>query len=260
MSTSKILFGGLSTAMLMQRRANVSQPIYLQIADSIGRRIRSGELTIGERLPPERQLCQELAVSRMTVRQALMTLQDQGLIVCRPGVGNFVSKPRIEQPVDVLVGFFDNIAHRGFEPASRLLVAERRLARRSVAQVLQLGLGDSVFHLHRLRLANGAPLALEDSYFPAQRCLALENHDLEKCSVYAILAEECGIRLEYAEQSLQATVARPHEARLLDVLPGAPLMLLERVTYDDGHQPVEYAKDLYRGDSFCFVSRSRPPR
>jgi GntR family transcriptional regulator len=245
--------------MLMERRAAGSQPIYLQIADSIGRRIRSGELAVGERLPPERQLCQELAVSRMTVRQALMTLQDQGLIECRPGVGNFVSKPRIEQPIDVLVGFFDNIAHRGFEPGSRLLVAERLLAKRSVAQALQLGLGDSVYHLHRLRLANGVPMALEDSYFPAQRCMGLENHDLEKCSVYAILAEECGIRLEYAEQSLQATVARPSEARLLDVPAGAPLMLLERVTYDDRRQPVEYAKDLYRGDSFRFVSRASPP-
>ena len=245
--------------MLPTRRTISSQPMYLQISDSIARRIRSGELAVGVRLPPERQLCQELAVSRMTVRQALLTLQDQGLIECRPGVGNFVSKPRIELPVDVLVGFFDNIAHRGLEPGSRLLVLERQLAGRSVAQALHLGLGDSVYYLHRLRLANDVPMALEHSYFPVQCCPGLENHDLEKRSVYAVLAENYGIVLDYAEQSLQATVARPHESRLLEIATGTPLMLLERVTFDERGQRVEYAKDLYRGDSFRFVARSRPP-
>lgn len=239
---------------------STAPPAYLQIADSISRRIRAGELAVGERLPPERELSAELAVSRMTVRQALLTLQEQGLIECRPGVGSFVGKPRIEQPIDVLVGFFDNIAHRGYEPSSRLLSMERILAKRPVAQALHMGLGASVFHLHRLRLANGVPMALEHSYFPAQRCRGLERHNLEQCSVYAILTDECGIRLDYAEQSLQATVARPHEARLLAIPTGSPLMMLERVTYDGDGQPIEYAKDLYRGDSFRFVSRSRPPR
>ena len=241
----------------MARRNHISQPMYQQIVESLARRIRAGELAVGEQLPPERKLCDDLGVSRMTVRQALASLQDQGLIECRPGVGNFVSKPRVEQPVDVLVGFFDNMKHKGLEPSSRLLALEVYLAERSVAEPLHLTIGESVWFLHRLRLANAVPMVIERSYFPKLYCPHLEEHDLEKRSVYAILAEHYDIAVQYAEQSLHATVARPHEAKLLDVNVGAPLILVERVGYDQKDRPVEYAKDLYRGDSFTFVSRTR---
>lgn len=233
------------------------QPMYQQIVESLARRIRSGEMAVGEQLPPERKMCDELGVSRMTVRQALAGLQDQGLIECRPGIGNFVSKPRVEQPVDVLVGFFDNMKLKGLEPSSRLLALETRLAERSVAEPLHLTIGESVWFLHRLRLANSVPMVIERSFFPKLYCARLDEHDLEARSVYAILAEHYDIVLQYAEQSLNATVARPQEAKLLDVSVGAPLILIERIGYDQKDRPVEYAKDLYRGDSFTFVSRTK---
>jgi GntR family transcriptional regulator len=232
--------------------------MYQQIVDSLARRIRSGEMAVGDQLPPERKLCDDLGVSRMTVRQALAALVDDGLIECRPGVGNFVSKPRIEQPVDVLVGFFDNMKHRGLDPSARLLALEVRVAERSVAAHLQLSIGESVWFVHRLRLANSIPMAIEHSYFPAAYCPGLGGHDLESRSVYGILADHYDIHFEYADQSLHATEARSHEAKLLEINVGAPLMLVERVSFDQHGRPVEYAKDLYRGDSFRFVSRTRP--
>jgi GntR family transcriptional regulator len=232
--------------------------MYQQIVDSLARRIQSGELAVGEQLPPERKLCDDLGVSRMTLRQALAGLADDGLIECRHGVGNFVSKPRIEQPVDVLVGFFDNMKHRGLEPSARLLALELRVADRGVAEHLQLSIGESVWFVHRLRLANATQMAIEHSYFPATCCPDLGRQDLESRSVYGILAEQYGIHFEYADQALHATEARPHEARLLDIKLGAPLMLVERLSYDRHGRPMEYAKDLYRGDSFRFVSRTRP--
>ncbi len=235
----------------------VSQPLYVQIAESIAKRIRSGELLIGDRLPSERELSQELSVSRMTLRQALATLREQGLIDRQQGRGNFVTGPRIEQPVDVLIGFSDNMTRKGIKPGARLLALESKLADRSIARQLQVGLGEPVFVVHRLRLADEVPSALEYSYFPAHLCPNLSQHDLEKRSVYAILAAEYGIRLESALQSLQPTVARPHEAKLLGISTGAPLMLVERTTYDDRQRIVEYAKDLYRGDCFRFVSQSK---
>jgi GntR family transcriptional regulator len=149
--------------------------------------------------------------------------------------------------------------HKGLEPSARLLALERLLAERSVTGALQLAIGESVWFLHRLRLANAVPMAIERSYFPTTICAHLDEHDLVGRSVYAVLAEQYGITLQRAEQSLSATVARPQEAKLLNISVGAPLMLVERVSYDQHGRPVEYAKDLYRGDSFRFVSRTRPP-
>jgi GntR family transcriptional regulator len=234
-------------------------PLYVQIANSIVERIRSGEFATGDRLPSERTLCEELSVSRMTVRQALQTLQRQGLIEQQRGKGSFVSGPKIEQPIDVLIGFSDNMARRGLKPGARLLTLELQYANRRVAQALGLELGQPIYFIHRVRLADNIPMALEHSYFPAHRCPSLEQYDLEQRSVYAILAEEFGIHLKHARQSLEPTNARPHEAELLKVPVGVPLMLVERVSYDDQGAIVEYAKDLYRGDSFRFVSGSAPP-
>ncbi|MGQ9681613.1 MAG: GntR family transcriptional regulator [Anaerolineae bacterium] len=236
-----------------------TQPLYAQIAESIARRIRSGELAVGDQLPSERELSEELKVSRMTLRQALALLRDQGLIDGQHGRGNFVSGPRFEQPVDVLVGFTDNMVRRGVRPGARILSLQSRLADRAIARSLQVAVGEPIYGLHRVRLADDTPVALEHSYFPAQRCPNLYSFDLEKRSVYAVLAEEFGIKLGRARQSLEPTVARPDEADLLGVPEGAPLMLIERTSYDDQQRAVEYAKDLYRGDCFRFVCWSQPP-
>jgi GntR family transcriptional regulator len=232
-------------------------PLYVQIAESVSRRIRAGELHVGERLPSERQLSEDLGVSRMTVRQALLALRDQGLIDGQPGRGNFVSAPKVEQPVDVLIGFSANVTAKGMRPGARLLALESVMADRTIGEALQIPLGEPVYSLRRLRLANESPAALEHSFFPVRSCPGLDAHDLETRSVYAILAEEYGIRLVSARQSLEPTVARLHEAKLLGIPAGAPLMLVERTSYDEHQRAVEFAKDLYRGDWFRFVSHSR---
>jgi GntR family transcriptional regulator len=103
-------------------------------------------------------------------------------------------------------------------------------------------------------------MALEYSYFPERYVPGLDKHDLEKRSIYAILAEEYGITLAEAVQTLEPVVALAYTARLLQVSKGAPLMLVTRTSSDDQGRVVEFAKDLYRGDYFRFVSHSKPPR
>lgn len=234
----------------------MSQALYLQIAENIANQIRAGNFQIGDRLPSERQLAEELGVSRMTVRQALSLLEEQGLIERLPGVGSFISKPKIEQPVDVLIGFSHNLLRRGIQPGARLLRLEIQRASRSIAEALQLGVGELVYFVHRIRLANNLPVALEFSFFPAYLCPGLETRDLIHRSIYAILVEEYDIHLQGADQVLEPTVARPYEARLLEIPEGSPLMLIKRISRDQTGRPVEYAKDLYRGDCFRFVVRS----
>lgn len=235
------------------------QPRYVQIAHTIAEWIRAGRLTAGDRLPAERQLAHELGVSRMTVRQALGLLTQQGLVSSHHGSGNYVTRPMVDQPVDILIGFSDNLLKRGIKPGAHLLDLQSFQADARMAQKLGLAPGDIVLAIRRLRLADDMPVALEYSYFPAAYFPGLERHDLEQRSIYAILAEEYGIKLAEAQQTLEPVVALPHQAALLRMANGAPLMLVTRTSSDTQGRIVEYAQDLYRGDSFRFVSHARAP-
>ena len=234
-------------------------PLYLQIANSLAERIRQGELRVGDWLPSERELARDLAVSRLTVRQALSTLRQQGLIDPQHGKGYFVRQPRIEQPADVLIGFSHNMMAKGIRPGARLLSLQTQLADRSLAPALAVSVGDPLFGVQRLGLANELPVALEYSYFPARLFPQLDTFDLETRSIYAILAEEYGVKLANACQSLEPVVAQPAQAKLLEIPRGSPLMLVLRTSRDDQQRVVEYARDLYRGDCFRFVTQARSP-
>jgi GntR family transcriptional regulator len=243
----------------MNKKEASAQPRYIQIANQIAENIRSGELSVGDQLPTERQLAEELGVSRMTVRQALGVLTQQGLINSQHGIGNFVTRPLLEQPVDILIGFSDNMLKKGIRPSAQLLDLKATNADELLAAELQVPFGDLVFAIRRLRLADNMPMALEYSYFPERYMPGLDKHDLEQRSIYAILAEEYGITLAGAVQTLEPVVALAYTARLLQVSKGAPLMLVTRTSSDNKGRVVEFAKDLYRGDCFRFVSHSRSP-
>lgn len=235
------------------------QPRYVQIAQTITEWIRMGRFAAGDRLPAERQLAQDLGVSRMTVRQAVGVLTQQGLINSHQGSGNYVTRPVLDQPVDVLIGFSDNLIKRGVTPGARVLDLHVAQADAALAQALQIAPDDPVLAVRRLRLANAMPVALEHSYFPERYFPRLAQHDLETRSIYAILAQEYGVQLAGAYQTLEPVVALPDQAALLQIAEGAPLMLVTRTSSDLQGRVVEYAQDLYRGDCFRFVSHSRSP-
>lgn len=232
-------------------------PLYVQIANSIAGRIQSGELAIGEQLASERQLAKELAVSRLTVRQALSSLRQRGLVDTQVGKGYFVRQPRIEQPIDVLIGFSDNMLKKGLRPGATLLTRETILADRTLAPMLRVDVGERVFAIHRIRTADAMPVALEYSYFPARYFPDLDQHEVEQRSIYAILAEEYDVRLAGAQQALEPVIAQTHQAQLLEISKGDPLMLVTRTAWDTQERVVEFAQDYYRGDCFRFVSQSR---
>ncbi len=129
-------------------------------------------------------------------------------------------------------------------------------ASKKLANIHRIDIGTPLHYIHRLRLANDEPIALEHSYFPVQCCPGIESHDLEGRSVYDILEEEYDISLKTAEQSFEPVVANEYEAEILCVQLGAPLMLVQRVAFDLEGTPIEYAKDVFRGDRSVFISKS----
>lgn len=235
-----------------------SLPLYLQIAESLLDRIESGDLAPGDRLPPERDLSERLGVNRMTVRRALRTLEDQGLLNRRQGDGTYVAEPKIERQASRLVSFTRGMQRRGFTPGTRLVSVEVRPVEASLARSLRLPVAALLHDLLRLRLLNHEPVVLERYLIPAARFPGLDRFDLELRSVYEILETEYGVAIHRARQSLEPVVAGEFEAGLLGVRPGAPLMLERRTGFDAGGQPVEHGRDLYRGDRFRFVTERAP--
>jgi GntR family transcriptional regulator len=232
--------------------------VHVQIAESLLARIESGELVAGDRLPSERDLSEALGVNRLTLRRALRALESQGLITRRPGLGTHVAAPKIERPAARLVSFTRGMQQRGLLPGTRLLSVEHIPAHAALAAVLQIGTGAPVCVVHRLRTLNHEPVLLEQYTLPEERFADLERHDLEGRSIYAILQETFGVHIRRARQSLEPVAAGEYESETLGVPLGAPLMLEQRLSFDDNDRPVEHGRDLYRGDRFRFVTETAP--
>ncbi len=232
-------------------------PIHVAIAAHLEVAIRSGELAVGTRLPAERELAASLGVSRMTVRQALGTLERDGLVrrVAGRSGGTFVETPRVERRPATLAGLTAELRGQGLAAGARVLSVEVQPAGRRAAAALALAPGDSVVVLVRLRLADGKALALERSSLPATLFAGLEELDLTG-SLYDVMRDAFELRPARAVERLEPTLARPTDARALGVPRGAPLLLVERIAYAEDGTPLEFARDRFRGDRTRIVVES----
>ena len=231
-------------------------PLYYQLVELIKEQIRFGELKPGDQIPAERVLSELHGISRMTTRQAVAYLVREGALVARHGLGTFVAEPKLTHDALHLLGFTEEIMHRGGQVISRVIEQALVPASARVAAELQLAPGEQALRIVRLRLSNGTPLLLETIFLPGALCPALEREDLETQSLYAVLGQRCGLRLKRARQTLEATVANDYEAQLFGVAPGTAMILLEGVTDDEQNRPTEYFKAIYRGDRFKFSFES----
>jgi GntR family transcriptional regulator len=239
-------------------RLTCDVPLYVQIADSLLDRIESGRLLPGDRLPPERELSDGLGVNRLTLRRALRVLESQGLLIRRQGSGTYVADPKIERQAGRLISFTRGMEKSGFSPGARVVRLDERPVEASLAAVLHLPMHAPVYDLLRLRLLNDIPAMLEHYVMSVRRFPELARFDLEHRSMYEVMETEYGVSIRRAKQSLEPVVASEFEADLLDVSPGAPLMMERRLAYDRDDQPVEHGRDLYRGDRFRFVTEIAP--
>ena len=220
-----------------------------QIEEWLAEAIEAGRLAPGDRMPTEQDLAAWLGVSRMTLRHALATLARRGLVdraVGRNG-GTFVAQAKLEQDRTTLAGFSEQLRRHGMVAGARVLSAAERPARPGVAAALEITAGDPVCEIRRVRLGDGRPIAVECSVFPAARFPGLLGCRLDG-SLYDLLDEKYQQRPCRARESLEPVTAGVREAEALEVREGAPLMLVERVAYAQAGHPVEFARDLFRGD------------
>lgn len=235
-------------------------PLYQQLQATLRAQIESGRFGTHERLPSERELSQQFGVSRMTVRQALDALSQQGLIYGKVGKGTFISEPKIDQQLVTLTGFSEEMQRRGQATSSRVVKLIELAATKDIANALQIETKTRVFNLVRVRLANGAPLALENGFLPAHLCPDLAAHDFSRESLYDVLRNQYGWHLVRAHQTVEARLANDEEIELLELKRPAPILAFERVTMVEQGFPIEYVRSAYRGDRYKFSAMLSPAR
>ncbi|MEO3387029.1 GntR family transcriptional regulator [Mesorhizobium sp. CAU 1741] len=226
-------------------------PLYLRIASDLEAEIASGALKAGEKIQSERVLSERMGVSRMTARQALRHLISKGLVETRTGHGTFVGSRQIEQRLETLSGFTEEMARQGRLVSSVIVTSGTRQPDEDTARALSLPASGRVHSLARVRFVDGAPVALETTDVAASRTPGLlDLADFQTTSLYATLTSQFGIVPTRAEQSLMAGLADASIARTLHMDAGAAVLNLTRLTRDQDGNAFEYVRSTYRGDFF----------
>jgi GntR family transcriptional regulator len=230
-------------------------PLYAQLEQALITRIADGSLCPGTRLPSEDSLVHEYAVSRTTVRAAIQSLLQRGVVEIQRGKGTFVTLPKITQELTELTGFVEDMQAAGRKATAKVLSQQVVPCNESVARQLALSPGTAVIRIQRVRLADGHPLSFDETYLPKELGRKITTNNLETNPIFALLEQKYNTPLIEAEYRLEASCADSTVAAALDIEVGSPIFLIERTSYSVGHRPVDYEMLHYRGDRIRFVTR-----
>lgn len=236
-------------------------PVHTRIEDWLEDLIVSGRLSPGDKLPAEVGIAAMLGVSRMTLRQALATLTDKGLLERRRGRhgGNFVTRPRFDYSLDGLPGLTAQMRKARVAPGALVVSANTRSATAAERAALQLSRSGQVHEIIRVRAANGTPVTLEETMLPAGLFPGMLALDLT-ASLYAIMDRGYDLSPASAEEVIEPVVATSEQARVLQIAVGQPLLVITRTSYAADGSPVEFARDHFRPDRTRVVVRTQADR
>jgi GntR family transcriptional regulator len=223
-------------------------PVYISISDDIKKKIIDGEYTPGTAIPSERKLCEEYNVSRMTIRQAVNTLVNEGYIYRIKGSGTFISEKKIEKNKQGLTSFTEDMIQRGMTPGSEIISFEKMFPSEVIANRLGIETYEGVFKIERVRLADGEPMAYETVYRPVKYSPELTPVQLEG-SIYKTL-EENGLKVSYAEQSIEAVISIESTSKYLQIPLNSPLLLIKSISHLENNDVIQYTRSYYRADKY----------
>ncbi|MEZ5141114.1 MAG: GntR family transcriptional regulator [Acidimicrobiales bacterium] len=219
---------------------------YQEIAEALEREIEGGAFVAGRLLPSEAELSARHGASRVTVRRALEVLRERGLISSRQGLGWFVAADPVRQSLGRLGTIEGQLAAEGVDSERRILDFRFVDAPPRVAAVLGAG---TVLRVRRLNLADGEPFALVTVWCPERFGAELSRADVARSSFYELIGTELG----GATQTIAAAAVGAHDADLLGVPAGAPVLRCERATRSAAGEPVLYSEHVFPAHRTEFV-------
>ncbi|MFC4402179.1 GntR family transcriptional regulator [Gracilibacillus xinjiangensis] len=226
-------------------------PIYYQLQQEIREQIQNGELQPGELIPSERIYTEKYDISRMTVRQAINNLAQEGLLVRMKGKGTFIAEQKIQQTLKGITSFSEEMKQKGREPGSRVISLKEINADRFMANKLDIDNDAKVLKLKRVRLADQIPVAFETSYMPKDTVGQMKEEDFAN-SFYEYVENVLHFHITHGEQDIESTLAEQEDKEYLGLEDGAPILLIKRLTYISGNKPIEYVRTAYHADKYKY--------
>ncbi len=233
-------------------KKNSHVPVYWQIKEDIYSQIISGELKPNERIPSEPKLAKKYNVSRLTARNAVTALVNDGYLFRVQGQGTFVKQPRVEASSGEFTGFMEDMRRRGFTVRSEVISSGSMPVPEELCEPLALEQHEEVYRIRRLRYANEEPIVLQETYLVADKCTGIDRFNLETESIYQHLREDYQLEIGIARESLEAQIASEENGGLLRIDRGAPILFSKRLTFLSNGLPIEFCYSWYRGDRYVF--------
>ncbi len=223
-------------------------PIYYQLEEYIKQLIATGELQSGDCLPSEREYAEQYGISRMTVRQAISNLVNEGYLYRQRGKGSFVSNKSNERSKGLL-GFTEQMISIGAKPSSEVLSFKKVNVTEEVAKKLEITENAEAFEVKRLRLADDVPVTLEIGYFPEALFPELSKNVFQE-SFYAYAEETLENKIDYCSQIIKTDFVGKKDASKLDMKKNDPILRIERCTYLATGEPIEFVYSIYATSSY----------
>ncbi|WP_407272426.1 GntR family transcriptional regulator [Radiobacillus sp. PE A8.2] len=229
---------------------NSPLPIYYQLEEEIRSLIETGKLKTGDLLPSEREYSEQYGISRMTARQAINNLANEGLLIREKGKGTFVAEKKFAQSLKGITSFSEDVKARGLVPSSKIISFEEEPADPLVAEKLSIQTNDPIYKIYRIRLANKEPLALETTYTPKSIVGKLTELNFID-SFYSYIEQTLNLKITHGDQEIESALANESEIDLLKLQEGDPILLIRRTTFSM-ETPFEYVRTVYRADKYKY--------
>lgn len=233
----------------------MSIPLYQMIENEIREQIQTDKLKSGEMIPSENELKDHYNVSRMTVRQALNNLVNDGYLYRHKGKGTFVSKSKIEKNIHGVRSFTEEMAEMGRTTRNEVRLLEVRVPSELIKEKLFLEEGDKVIYAERIRYGDDIPVLYEELYVPYNMFKELEPCHLQN-SFYEYLENDKKLQISHCVQGIEAKLATNKLATILQVNKNTPVLSIVRNTFLTDGRPFEYVISSYRADQYRFVQYS----
>ena len=237
-------------------RARKRPSLVDQVREGLLEDLMAGDLQPGAKLPNENELAERFAVSRATIREAVLGLMDAGYLVRRHGSGTYVtSSPRARHALETTVSYTAMIRDAGYKPGETVLGKTIRLPTEQERQQLALGDGESLVEVERVRRAGRRPVIYSRDRIP-ESLLGESSTGALDSSLYMIL-ESVGHPVARASAQLIPTLADAKLAKLLAVKRGAPLLHIDQVDYDERGRAVMLSHEWHVADAFEMIVNRR---
>lgn len=228
-------------------------PMYIQLRELLRKKIEDGTYQYGELIPSERELSAQYGLNRMTVRNAISELVEEGTLTRNQGKGTFVSKQKVVGNIHKIQGFGKMLLEKGITPKTKVVYSEIREAGFKYASIFNIDENEKIFDIVRVRYGNDEPISIEDTIIPYSLIPNVEDIDFEVVSLYELLKAH-GVKLHLSYESMNLVKVRHDEAKFLNLDDGSTVFLVEVKTTDINGKIVEYTKSYTNSEKCHFYS------